>query len=229
MHDVKVLEKEWRRYKMYQFMPWIALSVLILFLLLVGIWASYNGLSNEKKSPNSHLVLVSHDILEIATLEEKQTQEILPTEVLSKAEGEIEIKESLYAPDTPVPFPVEPLAEANEDSKPKEKITLDIHKTSAKDAIDDVKARFLEQKDPNDALFVAMTLYEQGDYASAHDWAVEVNKITQNIEDSWLVLAKSKAKLGRKKEAIDLLRAYAENSDSKNALELADKIKQGAY
>lgn len=224
MYDVKVLEKQWKRYKVQQSIPWIVLGAVVCFLVVVTFVATY---SKSKNSTTKEAVaLFPHESFEIATLEQNKT--IPKKSITLNQDDELQLKETLYAPDIPVIFPVEPLGEIQTDiSAPKERVNIDIQKTSALDALEEVKKRFLSLKDPNDALFLATTFYEQGQFEAAHDWAVEVNKITQNIEESWLVLGKSKAKLGHKKEAVDLLRAYAQQNDSQKALDLAVQIEQG--
>jgi hypothetical protein len=96
-------------------------------------------------------------------------------------------------------------------------------------AISDIMRRFNQSKDPNDALFLSNSFYESGDYAKSLFWAIETNKITEDIEDAWLLMAKSKAKLGDKSEAIRILKAYSMKKTSNEALDLAREIESNEW
>ena len=90
--------------------------------------------------------------------------------------------------------------------------------------ITDVILRFYESKDPNDSLFLATSYYEQNDYAKAFYWAIETNRITEDIEDSWIIMAKSKARMGDRNEALRILKAYIAKKDSKEASNLLERM-----
>lgn len=96
-------------------------------------------------------------------------------------------------------------------------------------ALSDIMRRFNQSKDPNDALFLSNSFYESGDYAKSLFWAIETNKITEDIEDGWLLMAKSKAKLGDKNEAIRILKAYSTKKTSNEALDLANRIESNEW
>jgi hypothetical protein len=115
------------------------------------------------------------------------------------------------------------------DDKPaiSKKIKFDVIDNS--NALSDIMRRFNQSKDPNDALFLSNSFYESGDYDKSLFWAIETNKITEEIEDSWLLMAKSKAKLGDKSEAIRILKAYSAKKMSNEALELAREIESNEW
>ncbi|MGZ5501147.1 MAG: tetratricopeptide repeat protein [Nitrososphaeraceae archaeon] len=115
------------------------------------------------------------------------------------------------------------------DEKPvkSKKIKFDIVDNG--NALSDIMRRFNSSKDPNDALFLSNSFYESGDYAKSLFWAIETNKITEDIEDGWLLMAKSKAKLGDKGEALRILRAYSAKKTSNEALELAREIESNEW
>ena len=88
----------------------------------------------------------------------------------------------------------------------------------------DIMKRFNESHDPNDSLFLAISYYEKKEYNKSLFWAIETNKITEEIEDSWIIMAKSKFYLGDKNEAIRILRAYASKTGSKEALNIINEF-----
>lgn len=88
----------------------------------------------------------------------------------------------------------------------------------------DIMKRFNESHDPNDSLFLAISYYEKKEYNKSLFWAIETNKITEEIEDSWIIMAKSKFYLGDKNEATRILRAYASKTGSKEALNIINEF-----
>lgn len=115
------------------------------------------------------------------------------------------------------------------DDKPTKSKRIKFDVVENVDALSDIMRRFNQSKDPNDALFLANNFYESGDYSKALYWAIETNKITEDIEDGWLLMAKSKAKLGDRGEAVRILKAYSTKKMSKEALDLASQIESGEW
>jgi hypothetical protein len=64
-------------------------------------------------------------------------------------------------------------------------------------------------------------------YKKAEYWALQTNRINEKIEDSWLIFATAKAKQGKKNEAMKVLRAYIDKTDSVRAKELYGRINSG--
>jgi hypothetical protein len=56
---------------------------------------------------------------------------------------------------------------------------------------------------------------------------LSANKLDKNLDESWLLFAKSKAKLGKKQEAINILASYYKKSESAKAKVLIGQIKTG--
>ncbi len=94
-------------------------------------------------------------------------------------------------------------------------------------AYKDVEKRFLESHDIDDALFLARSYYKKGDYKKSEYWALEINKLDEDMEESLLIFVKSKVKMGRKNEAISILTTYVQRSDSQEAKKLLYRIENG--
>ncbi len=107
---------------------------------------------------------------------------------------------------------------------PKRKTKVSLGGESNVATLIDIMKRFNEYHDPNDSLFLAISYYEKKEYNKALFWAIETNKITEEIEDSWIIMAKSKYYLGDKNEALRILRAYASKTGSKEALNIIDQF-----
>jgi tetratricopeptide (TPR) repeat protein len=110
--------------------------------------------------------------------------------------------------------------------KPRKRKYLNIIQTSNSKAYKDVKKRFSDTKDVDDSLFLARTYYNKGNNKKAIYWALQTNKINPNIEESWLIFAKAKARSGRKDEAIRILSSYIKRSNSYSAKALLNKYKK---
>lgn len=97
--------------------------------------------------------------------------------------------------------------------------------SSSNNYTETIKSKFLNSKNPRDALLLAKAYYNEGKYKEAEKWALTANKLDQNLEDSWFVFAKAKAKLGKNQEAINILSTYYQRTKSPKAKVLIDKIK----
>lgn len=109
-------------------------------------------------------------------------------------------------------------------SSPKQRTKVNLAQESNVATLIDIMKRFNESRDPNDSLFLAISYYEKKEYNKALFWAIETNKITEEIEDSWIIMAKSKFYLGDKNEAIRILKAYASKTGSKEALNIINEF-----
>ena len=106
--------------------------------------------------------------------------------------------------------------------------TKKIHFTSTStNYVERMKQKFSKSKSPRDALLLAKAYYKKQNYSEAEEWALSANKLDNSLEDSWLLFAKSKAKLGKKKEALKILLSYYRKSQSSKAKSLIGQIKTG--
>ena len=92
---------------------------------------------------------------------------------------------------------------------------------------EEITKHFRQSGDKEDALFLARYYYDKHQYNKALNWALETNKIDNNIEESWLIFGKAKAKLGQRIEAIRVLQAYCDRSGSKKGKKLLEKVRKG--
>jgi len=99
-------------------------------------------------------------------------------------------------------------------------------KNDAKD-IQDVVKRFKKNKNPALSLFVAKRFYAMKNYQQSYNYALITNELNSDIEDSWLIFAKSLVKLDQKDMAISTLESYIESSRSIKAKLLLDSIRNG--
>jgi len=120
-------------------------------------------------------------------------------------------------------------------SKPKKKIEVVSHrktkkinfKSTSANYIQIMKQKFSKSKNPRDALLLAKAYYKKHQYRASEEWALSANKLNNKLEESWLLFAKSKAKLGKQKEALRILVSYYKKSHSAKAKRLIGQIKTG--
>ena len=241
MYDIKPLEEEWKKYNKKKRRPWFILLFSIFLILLLSLTVlNYKEINllefyDESKremitnKPTALLIDKSLTALEIRkskVSEVLQTIETQSMEVTSNENGSIEIIEEL-----PIPEDVKIVTKAKVniqvEEKPRKKMHLNIIETSSVSAYRDVAKRFNQTHDTDDSLFLAKSYYRKGNYKKAEYWALQTNKANANIEESWLIFAKAKVKLGRKNEAINILAAYIKKSNSAQAKILLYKIKKG--
>ncbi len=96
-----------------------------------------------------------------------------------------------------------------------------------REKIAELEERFKSYQDPKDSLKLAKLYYKNGNYKKAESWAVSTNNIDGDIEESWLIFAKARAKQGFRKDAIKVLQSYYDETNSAKAKNLLVKIRFG--
>jgi len=214
MYDIKALEEEWRQYKKRERRVWYLWGLLL--LIIIGVVFA---------------VLKKNLFYFSDSAQEDRNITIVQREQNSKIE--IPIKEEAIKLIEDVPILDEVVKEKTSESSIVEnksvqshrKMYLNIIKTSNIRAYKDVEERFYQSHDPVDSIFLARSYYNQGKYLQAENWALRTNKVNADIEESWIIFAKSKAKQGCKNEAIGVLVPYIKRTNSSVAKDVLFKIK----
>ena len=245
MYDIKPLEEEWKKYKKKKRKPWYSFifSILIIGTLAFSflnykdvIFSKFeNNESVAVDKPKPSVILLDSAL---TTLEVKK--EIIKKLIIEKSANDHNIGTETDDPvviDDPMRYKhpnakkvsitvTEPIKKPVIVEKPRKKMHLNIIETTSASAYKDVAKRFAETSDTDDSLFLARTYYEQGNNKKAIYWALKTNKVNSNIEESWLIFAKAKARSGHKKEAIHILSSYVKRSNSFEAKALLKKLKK---
>ena len=245
MYDIKPLEEEWNRYKKKKRKPWYS---LIFSILIIGALAfsflNYKDVIFSKFENNESVVVdkpkPSVILLDraLTTLEVKK--EIIEKSIVKESTNDksVEIEtDDTTAIDDPMRYKhpnakkvsitvTEPIKKPVIVEKPRKKMHLDIIETTSASAYRDVAKRFADTSDTDDSLFLARTYYEKGNNKKAIYWALETNKVNSNIEESWLIFAKAKARSGHKSEAVRILSSYIKRTNSSEAKALLRKLKK---
>jgi len=240
MYDIERLEKQWNNYNKKRKRPlYISLFLLTLVIALAaGIYLNdtfRDSLITLLQKDSRHQTIATAEKLPPSEANISVENEPMKSEEkanIPKVVIEVEPKPYDIASKEPVLEPVESLTsvqEAKSDSpKPEathKKMHLDILDTSSVTAYKDVEGRFYQTHDTDDSLFLARSYFNRGEFKKAEYWALQTNKVDNSIEESWLLFAHAKAKLGQKQDAIKVLKSYIAKTNSIEAKRLLEQIK----
>ncbi|MDM5271016.1 CDC27 family protein [Sulfurovum sp. zt1-1] len=250
MYDIDKLEKEWSVYNKKRKRPfYISLIFFALFVISISFVYFNESLNNKVKemfntmpkiqiSSETNNVPSSESNISIVKEQEKleKLEKTVSPVMITKTAPEIIVSEEPKpydrASNEPVLEDVESLNNTNkanifsqEEEASSKKMHLDILETSSVTAYKDVEQRFYQTHDTDDSLFLARSYFNRGEYKKAEYWALQTNKIDDTLEESWLLFAESKAKLGQRQDAIKVLQSYIRRSNSLQAKRLLEQIK----
>jgi len=252
MYDIKPLEEEWKQYKKNQRKPYI-IAAMILIGMLIGSFYFFNtnknilaklpsfsttSVSQNNDNRDESITLVNNAFHKIQIHKKEVIEVIKP---IVKVHTQIRIEEPV--PILPIVNNIPILDEKPRKvvvhkeivhkkvtkpirEKPRKRMHLNIVESSSVSAYRDVEKRFYQSHDTDDSLFLAKSYFRKGNYKKSEYWALQTNKVSSNIEESWIIFAKSKVKLGRKNEAIQILNNYVKRSKSRSARNLLYKLKK---
>ena len=216
MYNIKALEEEWRRYRRKKRAPLFIGALAI----LVGVAGAVYFIQNRDD-------ILKSEASEVAA-EKNGKSDIY----LDRGITEIAVKRSEKLVDAPIE-----VAEVIEEEgrKPRKdgsrkKLHIEVIDTSAKkSSFKEIEKRFRMGHDIDDSLFLAKSYYNQKKYKKAAYWALQTNKVNESVEESWLLFAKAKAKLGQRNQAEQILKAYIQKTNSIEAKVLLEKIRKGTF
>ncbi|QCD52701.1 hypothetical protein [Campylobacter sp. RM16192] len=107
-------------------------------------------------------------------------------------------------------------------------LKFEIQSSNFKISIDELERRFEKSHSYNFAIILAKLYYDKRDYKNSEKWSIIANELNSDDERSWVFFAKSKNQLGKKDEAIRILRIYNERVNSKTIEELLSHIENNA-
>ncbi|CAA6809058.1 MAG: Transformation system protein [uncultured Sulfurovum sp.] len=151
-------------------------------------------------------------------------KKVRPKQAVAGSSPLVRAKENNYL--TPKELRAVTKAEQNVIPVPRKTKKMEFQTTS-KDYLETLKAKFSKSKKPREALLLSKAYYKSANYEEAEKWALSANKLNSSSEESWLLFAKSKAKLGKRKEALKILVSYYKKSNSIKAKRLIGQIKAG--
>lgn len=235
MYDIKQLESEWKKYRKKKLKPWLIAVVGLIVLSILGVVFLPNTKIDFSKFDTSFIMTSNSTPSEDKKVENtnrKIESNLLVNDALTKLEIEKSVMDQVNtaANDSTNTFVDIPILDGKQEEgvrygqKGKAKVHLDIVGTTSVTAYKDVEKRFSKSHETDDSLFLARSYYKKGNYKKSEHWALETNKIDSNIEESMLIFVKSKVKLGKRNEAISILKSYLKKSNSQEARNLLYRI-----
>jgi len=243
------LEKRWLRYKIKSYIPHIAIatsSILIIILTFIIL----NLKDNTKKQVDKIVPIKKEKVAKITLLPKvKITKHKIETKqksTIKKMElhPSFDFLKDIQSSSLPYYYDKQQAKKTSkiiEEKVTKEKVIVQekpkkikkhkiiIQRKETRNDINTIIQRFKKNNNPALSLFVAKKYYEIGNYHQSYNYALITNQINQDIEDSWIIFAKSLAKLGKRKKAMDTLKKYVKVSDSSNAQILLEEIASGKF
>jgi len=89
-----------------------------------------------------------------------------------------------------------------------------------------IKKKFYATNNAAFSIKLAKKFYESKKYKQALKWSLITNEIDAKSEESWIMFAKIKEKMGKKQDAINALNEYLKHEHSKKAAALLRKIQK---
>ncbi|WP_169785189.1 CDC27 family protein [Campylobacter curvus] len=127
-----------------------------------------------------------------------------------------------------IPLPREEKIMLDPSEPPAKKAKINIEVSSAKDEQSALKEQFIRTNNPAFALDLARINFREQKYQEALKWSLAANEIDNNLEESWVIFAKSKYKLKQKDDALRALREYNKNANKSSIGELIRQIENDA-
>ena len=234
MLDITELEKKWLKYKIKSFTPYI----LILGSILIIIFFVFLLTADKKKTEANNIKITSKP--KQLEPEKEKSSNVKVVSNIVKSNNKTVLHPSLNfmnSIESKVPIEKKKLIKQTKKDdviKVKEVETevvqdnlIQIKRQNTQSDIGHVIKRFKKSNNPALSLFVAKKYYEMKDYKQAYNYALITNGVKNDIEDSWIIFAKSLLKLGEKDKAIKTLYKYINHSNSNRAKILLENIKSG--
>jgi len=252
MINTKELEKRWYKYKAKMFTLFFLILGIVIMLPYL-IYYIYTHTNHSEKSPSSQTPLVQPATVSKEDLKpsvnsksDKPRQEptlaprheevvLAPTIPIVDMEEErvtprhtkkhrVVPKKHLVKAKKATALSAEELRVIQGKDLNKEKPKINFKRSSA-NYIEVMTKKFKQNENPREALLLAKAYYQEKHYLKAEKWSLIANDLDKNSEESWLIFAKSKVKLGKRREALKILASYYTKSKSSRAKELIEKIK----
>ncbi|MCD8213830.1 MAG: CDC27 family protein [Campylobacter sp.] len=119
-----------------------------------------------------------------------------------------------------IPVPKEQIISLDATPAPRQKAKINIEISGTKDEQSMLKEQFVRTNNPTFALDLARINFKEQKYQEAIKWSLASNEIDNNLEESWIIFAKSKYKLKQKTDALKALREYNKNANKSSIGEL---------
>ncbi|NOQ30721.1 MAG: hypothetical protein GQ570_06325 [Helicobacteraceae bacterium] len=227
MHNLEQLEKRWFIYKAKKYIPIALLTVLVTIALIVTLLFK-SDVKKELAVKKDNIIKKDEPIVPVSFVENvviKEKREEYAPLVLQPSMSFMEkIKSSEQEKTVPV-----------KKVQPVEKIKITKAKSVTKHTkiteyeLLTLENRFAKSSSATLGLFIAKYYYKNKEYKNSAEYALKVNELNPNLEESWMIFASSLAKNGKKDDAIQVLKKYIDKTHSSNATTLLKDIIKGKF
>jgi len=235
MYDVEALEKEWKKYKRKKLLPW---SSVIIFLILIAAYINNREIISQKISnyfqeKNKQYLVSKEQNKTTNTVQKSVTVPQVTVNLINESNSTNSTTKS-YKP-MQIELSDDPNAEKEHERKYLEIIVTDKMSKSNNNSNEEletlevVEKRYNQDNNYEDALYLAQGYYKQEAYKKAQKWALISNNLNNSSEESWLIFAKSKAKLGDYRAGEKILEAYLKENSSAKAEKLLKMMESGNF
>ncbi len=111
--------------------------------------------------------------------------------------------------------------------EPKKRSSLVIQTKQTNNTLEYLIERFNQNRDPKLATYIAKSFYKKGNYKETVRWSIVANSLDPSGEESWMLFAKAKVKLGQREDAINALRIYLNQYSSKKVKSYLESLESG--
>ncbi|SMC09630.1 tetratricopeptide repeat protein [Nitratiruptor tergarcus] len=226
MHEYERLEQRWKVYNFKKnFKSFFLLSIL--FLLIGGAFyilkmKSSSSLKPKNISSNQKTINnVSHNKNFLAPALDFEKR-LLNKKVINKSQKKSNRKQSNNKKKVTDKKATKNKPNIKNRSK-KDTFKIETQTLSLKEMIRNFKKRPSAPL----ALLIAKKYFTKGEYKHALEWSIKSNELDKNLEESWILFAKSAYRIGDKKRAIKALQIIIRKNNSKEAKRLLRKISRG--
>lgn len=253
MLNITDLERRWLRYKIKRFAPVIATLIVALLLVPVFFILNTNHVEEKKiqtpkpekpviptlssQSESSMELEPSMQFIETIGMDEEISQS--SSKETPSISAAATVRKSLK-PSNPTPpkTSIKPALNVNPPpaysqqsntlqplkAPPVENKQTGMVRGNMAFDIRDVEERFASNANPQLGLFIARYYYDHGNYNEAYNYALKTNSLNNNIEESWILFAKSLIKLGKVDQARQTLTLYTSKHNSEEAKILLNSL-----
>jgi len=223
MYDITPLEQEWKAYNQKRKKPFYIVSIIVIIVSSSIYFIDYKDLDVVKsyytKVVKKLKSYSKHD--NNTSVDENISVDKNSLKNTNKVKDDTSNSYPMDADDVYI----EDKVNINETNKPKQIIKFEIKDADTPEVLLEIEKRFNASPDSDDSIFLAQEYFKKKNYEKSAYWSLKTNKINGFIEESWIIFAKSKVKLGQKNEAIRVLSEYIKKTDSVRAKKLLKKIK----
>jgi len=256
MYNIEELEKKWKKYKLRQSIIIIYVPIFLLLISIsYFLYNSFVNFTSNSSRVNRNLKFQEINETKLHIQKKENYEQNITAKKESKKEIYIETKRNENSLEKNRFFlkPNLSFLEDNKNSNKEEKnidnftllknrndskVNENILEENSKDNfqivikkdkldIDKLIEKFEKTNDPKIAILISNFFYNEKKYKKSLKWSIIANDLDSGNEESWILFAKAKVKLGKKEDAIKALKYFLSTKNSPLIRKFLDDIVKG--